>query len=46
MPLGEESYDLRALAGTLTQAFPQIEAPYLFGSRRFQEAGLDISTFD
>jgi len=35
MPLGEKSYDRRALAGTLTQTFPQIEAFYLFGSRRY-----------
>jgi Nucleotidyltransferase domain len=34
--LGEELYDLRELTNALTQAFPQIEALYLFGSRRYR----------
>ena len=32
----EEVYDLRALAEALTRAFPQTEALYLFGSRRYR----------
>jgi hypothetical protein len=32
--LREETQDLRALTNKLTKDFPQIEALYLFGSRR------------
>jgi predicted nucleotidyltransferase len=32
----KEAYDLRELTGKLTRAFPQIEALYLFGSRRYR----------
>jgi hypothetical protein len=34
--LTDELYDLRELTRALTEAFPQIEALYLFGSRRYR----------
>jgi predicted nucleotidyltransferase len=34
--LTDELYDLRKLTRALTEAFPQIEALYLFGSRRYR----------
>ena len=34
--LTDELYDLRELTRALTKAFPQIEALYLFGSRRYR----------
>jgi REase_DpnII-MboI len=34
--MNETLYDLRDLAGHLTTAFPQIQALYLFGSRRYR----------
>lgn len=33
--MAEESYNLRNLADHLAAAFPQVEALYLFGSRRY-----------
>ena len=34
--MSEASYDLRELADRLTKVFPQIQALYLFGSRRYR----------
>jgi DpnII restriction endonuclease/nucleotidyltransferase-like protein len=34
--MAEESYDLRELSGKLAAAFPNIQALYLFGSRRYR----------
>jgi predicted nucleotidyltransferase len=36
----KETYDLRELTGGLTKAFPEIEALYLFGSRRYRTGSL------
>jgi hypothetical protein len=35
-----ETYDLRELTGELTNIFPEIEALYLFGSRRYRTGSL------
>jgi predicted nucleotidyltransferase len=36
----KETYHPRELTGSLTKAFPEIEAPYLFGSRRYRTGSL------
>jgi predicted nucleotidyltransferase len=35
-----ETYDLRELTGEMAKAFPEIEALYLFGSRRYRTGSL------